>query len=473
MKILIVSHNAFSATNNMGKTLASYFSAFDKAELAQLYIHNDTPRFDLCDNYYQITDGDMLRSLLSRRSGRVVTEFDTPAEAESDATRAAYRRGSRRTPAVFIARNTLWRLGAWRTRALLDWVDGFAPDLVFFAAGDYSFSYDIALTLARHRGVPLAVACVDDFYLYNANSRRPLGRAVHRSFMRTVRRTMDYASVIFTICDKMATDYAALFDRPTAVLHTAATLASACEKAPTEAEGEKTDGACENAVTHDFVCENAVTHDSVCENAHARDTNDGAEGTATDIREVKAISYVGNLALGRDRSLIEIGRALASLSLVGAPRRIDVYSQETDPAILSGMTAENGILFHGAIDSDGVARVIRDSLAVIHTESLDPVHTGRVAYSVSTKIADSLGAGACIFAYGPSSVASMEYLAANGAAVCVTSPDGLTDALTEMLTDPDLPARVRENARALAEENHNPQKNSRQLRARLGALIAP
>lgn len=406
MKVLIVSHNPFCASNNMGKTLCSYFGGFEKCDLAQLYIHTNSPDFTVCENYYRVTDSDMLRSVLTRKSGTVITSpTPTASVTVTDGKRRIYNKGRSRTPAVYLARNLLWRLGAWKTRRLREWVDAFAPDVVFFAAGDYAFMYDVARYIAEYRGIPLAVACVDDFYFFNRNEGRFLGRAVHRSFLRTVRKTMNYASLIYTICDKMAADYKTLFDRPTTVLHTASSIA---EPIHSEKSGE--------------------------------------------------ISYIGNLGLGRDRQLIALGKALAKLDTPNSPRYITVYSGETREEILAGMTKENGIDFRGSIPPESVPEVMGSSIALIHTESFDPHTTKIVEYSVSTKIADSLASGTPLIAFGPSGVASMRYLADNGAAFMITEGDDPATRLGEFLADESAHARITARATALARENHSTTK---------------
>ena len=54
MRVLLVSHTALSRTNNMGKTLLSYLSAFAPGEVAQFYIHSEVPTDDtVCVDYYR------------------------------------------------------------------------------------------------------------------------------------------------------------------------------------------------------------------------------------------------------------------------------------------------------------------------------------------------------------------------------------------------------------------------------------
>lgn len=247
----------------MGKTLAGYFGGWKKEEIAQLYIHSEVPSDGICENYYRITDKEAIRSILTRKSGTVFTdtEADRPLQEElSDKTVALYQKGRDRTPLIYLARNLWWRLGAWKTKKLLRWVDDFAPDAVFLASGDYAFIYRIALSLAQYKQIPLFVSCMDDFYLYNKNEDRFLGKFAHACFMRQVKKTMNYASALFCICERMTADYEQLFGKRCVTLHTAASFSAPLY-------GEKK----------------------------------------------RKIAYIGNLGYDRHLQLVAIGRALRSL----------------------------------------------------------------------------------------------------------------------------------------------------------------
>ena len=161
----------------------------------------------------------------------------------------------------------------------------------------------------------------------------------------------------------------------------------------------------------------------------------------------------------RDEQIIAIGRALKALSVEGKPDFIDVYSAENRPEILANLTPENGIRFHGSIPAHKVLEVMGKSLAVIHTESFDEITRRSVAYSVSTKIADSLASGTCIFAYGPAEIASIEYLIENNAAFCATDENSLSDVLRELITNAQKREEIIQNARVLAKNNHDSVKN--------------
>lgn len=404
MNVLIISHNVFSATESMGKTLSSYFGGFAPDELAQFYIHAQIPTTDICRRYYRLTDAEAIKSLFGIPCGRAFGEADIQPQRitsriDRGAAAALYQRARKRTPIIYLARNLWWSLAHWNTRKFRQWLDEFQPECVFFASGDYAFLYEIARKIAESRKIPLYISCMDDYYFYNKNRNSVLGRWQHRRFLQTVKRTVSYASKLFCICDKMSGDYAGWFRKPCVTVHTPATIS-----VPLQSEKQQ------------------------------------------------KISYLGNLGYQRDQQLIAIGRSLKTLGL--QPDHIDVYSAETRREILDGMTEENGIVFHGPVCADEVLRIMGESLAVIHTESFNESTRQSVRYSVSTKIADSLASGTCIFAYGPEEIASIDYLKKSGAAVCCTNPEELTQQLRELLLRPGLRSEAVQRALALAAENH-------------------
>lgn len=390
----------------MGKTLVSYFKDFNADDMAQFYIQAEVPTVDICKNYYRLTDKEVLKSVFGADTGRVLTEKDIEfgrvnVKTYTNAEIKLHRHAGKRTPMTYILRNTLWKLGHWDSDKLKHWIDEFDPECVFFASGDYAFMYDIALNIARSRSIPLYVSCMDDYYINNNNKDKLFGKLQHKAFMRSVNRVMQYASAIFCICDSMSDEYSRLFNKKCVTIHTAASF-----EGPLNAERSD------------------------------------------------RVSYIGGLSYNRHLQLADIGSTLKKFGML-----LDVYAVPRSPEIQKYMTPEYGIVFHGSISSNEVKNVMAQSMAVIHTEAFDDATKNKVKYSVSTKIADSLMSGTCIFAYGPADVASINYLKENDAAICVTSRNELYDGINCLLCDKELRERVASNALALANKNHHPCTN--------------
>lgn len=417
MRVLVVSHNVFSRTESMGKTLSGYFNGFNNTDVAQFYIHPEVPkRSDICTKYFRITDIDAIKSIITRKCGEEFSIRDNDYNENNlitDNVKVAkiYQKSRSRTPFTYFVRNLIWSLSAWNSKKLKKWLNDFAPEAVFFASGDYAFMYKIALKIAKERKIPLYVSCMDDYYFYNKNADKFGGKIMHKYLMKHVNKTMTYATAIFSICDKMTEDYSELLKVPTYTLHTGT-------------------------------------------------SND--KPLAQDSKSSK-ISYIGNLGYNRHLQLVNIGKALLKVQSDNKPSYIDVYSAEEREEVLSLLNPENGINFHGKISAEEVKKVMADSMILIHTESFDKSIRKTVAYSVSTKIADSLASGTCLMAYGPAEVASISYLKDNNAAFCIDENDDLVSKLKTIINNEELRSMYVNKALELANRNHNMLDNSRKI----------
>ena len=410
-RTLVISHNVFSRSTNMGKTLDTYFAGWDRDALAQLYFHSQVPVDPVCVNYFRMTDPDALRSIVLRRHrGEELGEKDVRPEradpADTGSLAGVYNYGRNRTPLIYLLRDGIWALSGWKHSGMAEWAERFRPEVILLASGDYAFPYRITMYLARKLGIPYVVCCYDDYYLFTSNENRFLGRFRQERFMKTVRKTMAGAAKILALNDSMAEAYGKLFGKACGVLYTAA-----AEAPEAGAEAEK-----------------------------------------------EGIVYLGGLGLNRDLQLMEMADLLREAAGPGVPAQIDVYSGEKDPARVARLKAYPGIRFLGSVPGDKVPGIIRSHRAVIHTESFDPVIRERVRYSLSTKIPECIASGTCLLAYGPADVASIAYLRKNDAAFTASSPEELKAAMRELFGNPERYRAVEANARALARRNHDGEK---------------
>ena len=64
-RVLVVSHNVFSASGNMGKTMMHMLAGISPDNLAQLYFHQEIPTRSCCLRYFRITDSNVLHALFT------------------------------------------------------------------------------------------------------------------------------------------------------------------------------------------------------------------------------------------------------------------------------------------------------------------------------------------------------------------------------------------------------------------------
>lgn len=175
------------------------------------------------------------------------------------------------------------------------------------------------------------------------------------------------------------------------------------------------------------------------------------------------VSYFGGLGLKRDEAVAEIGRAVKTLIPDGSVL-VDVYSSESDPDILAGLTEENGIRFLGMLSAEEVLRVQAESNILVFAESSAPELFERLRYSLSTKIPEYLGSNRCMLAYGPAEAGSISYLLENQVACVATEPEQLLGCLEEILFSPDARRQYARRQMALAMENHREERNHEVLK---------
>lgn len=290
--------------------------------------------------------------------------------------------------------------------------------MIFYASGDYIFSYEMALYISKKYNLPLVISVVDDYYFQRPRNKGPIAWWNTWRFRKTMEKTMAHAKGAFYIHPVMERMYREKFLLNGAVLY---------KNAP------------------------------ICK-------------TAEPDNEAVRIAYFGGLGLQRDDALVEIGKMIRKLISDGSVL-LDVYSSESRPDILERMTVENGIRFHGQISAENVVRAQEECNILVFAESTAPELTERLRCSLSTKIPEYLGSNRCMLAYGPAEAGSISYLLDNHVACVATNPEQLEDSLREILFSLNVRRRYAEGQMELALENHGKERNNKVLEEMIRSAV--
>lgn len=415
MKVLIISNNCFSKSQNMGKTLSSIFSAFDKSEICQLFFYSSVPDATMCEDYFRISDYDLLKGKLWGTIGQIVVPKTSRDQQlyESDNIRKVYSTFNRNKASVALARTILWDISRWNSESLNEWVKNMNPDCIFFASGDTIFSYKIVAYISKKFKIPVISYVCDEFF-EGYEGKGILGRIYHTRLKKWICNVIGNSQKLAVICESLGEFYKKNFGCEYIVLNTG-----------TDIKGD--------------------------DNERQSCSNN--------------IAYLGNIGLNRWKSLIEIGQALSFLNKKYSKNyKLNIYSGETDEHILNNLRSIDTICFKGRVTSEECLNIIKNSKAVIHTESFETSDINRVKYSMSTKIADSLASGTCLFAYGSSELASIQYLSKHRCAVVATNKDELKSQLFRVLENTQIRNECIEQALEIAQMNHNAINNSIRFR---------
>lgn len=410
-RILIVSNNCLSKSDSNGRTLGNFVSLWPRDSIAQFCIHDQDKDWDVCANFYAISDMQAVKAFLfgKKINGHRIFSADETAKKISTSGKKTVSR----TPASMLLRNVAWASMRWKNEVFNAWVNDFKPEVVILQAGDLPAFYDIAVCIAKERKIPLVIYNSEEYYFKDYcyfgedASFEWLYPIFHKRLKKSVRNALNYAAGSIYISDYLKELYDNEFGKRSITLMTSA-------------------------------------------------TEDAESTTAADEGKTQDIIYGGNLGIGRHKALIDIGNALQEIDL---KLKIDVYGKCDDQEIVRELNDCSGINYAGMIPYGELQKRTRAARLLVHVESMRPYYVRDIKYGFSTKIADSLASGVPFFIYASSELTSVQYLRENKCAIIATDEKQLVDKLKCALFDEQARSICITNARQIARMNHNQEKN--------------
>lgn len=414
-RVLVISHNAFSTTNNMGKTLKALFNTFDKSKLAQLYFHSADSDIDMCTTSFRITDKDVVKSIFTRRKCGTCIDNDNTIEGNNKKSNITHKIGQKRNATKHLIRDFVWKVGNWKTTELMQWVEEFQPEAIFYASGYAMFSFDIAIYLSKKFNIPLITYFCDDYYDvdYRTGSNKLIAAARLNLFRKKVSEIVKQSSELIFISTTMMNKYNELFNKKGKVLMTPYSFSIN--------EPKKSD-------------------------------------------DVITLSYLGSVQSNRWMVLRKIGEALEKINKDGIKIKLDIYSMLDDEEVKSKLSIKNAMNFKGSINSEQVKEVYKKSDVLLHVESFLEDDVERVKHSVSTKVADCLASNRAFFVVASNEIASVKYLKENNAAYIIDNEEKILTLLKEYFIDNKIDNKIINNAKVLANKNHNSVNNANMMK---------
>lgn len=401
--------------NTSSRAFDAYFHNWEKKNMRQIFSNTKTPAKGHCGSLYQITDHRLLMRWLHRINevGVIFDDKDLPDDWEntdlevgSGAVSYLYKIGSKDSPLKYLLRGVLWRKKYWNTKKLNDWLDEFHPECVFLAFSDDYFIPQIALYISKKYGIPIMSCIGDDYYFNDRKSLSPFYHIYRKTYKRLINEVFCRPGSAMYIGNKIRDKYNSEFGLNGETIY----LTSDIER-------------------HAF--------------------------KPIDINAPK-ILYCGNIRLGRNNSLADIGYALQKIS---PNYYIDVYSSEKNEEFIKVLQECPGVRFHGAVPYTEVMRLTAESDVTVIVEGFRKQDVDTTRYSLSTKAADAIASGSNIFVYGDMECGVIEYMKETGCAVVCTERERLEVDLKKLFFDENLQEQLYKRAIEVDKEDHDKEKN--------------
>lgn len=383
-RILVISHNSFSDSINNGKTLESLFKLLPKENIAQLFFsENENPDFDFCNNYFKITDTDVLISLLSYKNKKVsrLTRYEekNTNNKKSSLYKKVWNYLKEISSYIITFRDLLWKTGRWKSSSLFKWIEEFNPDVIFYCGGNSGFSHEIAVFLKKKYNIPLITYFTDD-YLINPIPRNILDKIQRSRMKKFYKKTVDNSSLLFVIGDLMAEEYSAYFKR---------TFYPIMNSVPND--------------KFDFF-------------------NDLKNKNKTSPKDTLRITYFGGLHLNRWEMISHLGEIIKNnINSFNIKPYIEVFTNTPITTNIKDNFDKNEIIIKKPLSGDELIKEMVNSDILLHVESDDKYYKSLTKLSVSTKLPEYLLTKNFILGFGPQDVASMKLLSQNNIGKVVDS----------------------------------------------------
>lgn len=413
-RVLIVGTIPYNK-NTSSRAFDAYFHNWEKENLRQIFSNTKTPVRGHCGSLYQITDHRLLKKRFGKidEVGVIFQDRDLPddwkdndLEVGSSLVSKLYKIGSKDTPLKYLLRKWVWKKQYWDTKKLEDWLDDFNPECVFLAFSDDFFIPEIALFVADRFGIPIMSCIGDDYYFNDKFSLSPFYHIYRKKYKKLIRTVFSHKGSAIYIGDKIRDKYNSEFGLNGETVY----LTSDIER-------------------HTF-----------------REIN----------KEKPRITYCGNIRLGRNTSLADIGEVLASIN---SAYTLEVYSAEKNEEFIKVLKGKPGIDYRGAVPYREVKEVMRDSDIVVIVEGFRKKDIQTTRYSLSTKAADAMATGGQIFVYGSMDCGVIEYMASTQCAVVCSNREQLKESLERLIADEEMQKRLYSQSEKMSFEHHNKERN--------------
>lgn len=408
-RVLVISNNSFNKSDSNGRTLMNFFMDYPKENIAQFYLHGE-PDFDICANYYCVSDKDSLRAFKSLKS--YTKDGSVKHEVESKTTTQSKKQT--RTCRTMFLRDIVWRSYRWWNKYFNNFIQKFNPEVVLLQAGDCPFMYNITRRVSKKYGIPIIMYNSENYVLKNkmySNVKR--GDFWHAILKKRLKK--EYKKIMKAVSHCIySTEY----------------LEDCYQKAYLH-EGKST-----TLYT--------VTDMKDCSSKH--------EATSFNLL------YCGNLGVGRVYPLDELAKTLA---LVDKNAKLKIFGKFTDEQSQKLVCDNQNVVYGGVVPYEQVPEEIKSSSMVVHTEN--PERLQNLLGAFSTKIADCLACGKPFLVYALREYPFVKYLEQNNAAHIAEDVDELKVVLGKCLKDIGFRNQFLKNSKKLAEKNHRVKENCRKM----------
>lgn len=408
MKILIVSNSPWRSDNSFGNSFSNIFEGILDLEIANIYCKYGKPQTKAATRFFQITEKSLIKNLLKGTpSGQEVEQDDTVADTPDQGEAAFNKIKRHKSIPMYWARAMIWKIGRWKSKELISFLDDFKPDLLFIPVYYSHYLHDINRFILKRYHIPALGYVSDDVYTLKQFSLSPffwIDRLILRPKMKKV---FSWCKTVYVISETQRREYAAIFGDKFKVLTKCASFSDENKPAP-----------------------------------------------KTPQKPLKLL-YAGNVSHGRFLILSKLASDIARQN--GEMQKFELHVYTSTPLSeqqKASLQIENSAYLHPPVSYAEILEIQKNSDILVHAEAFDLKERLATHQSFSTKIVDYLSSNRCILAIGSETCASIQYFIENGCAAVAKTPSEIETRLSELYASPSALQEYAEKAWQSGKAHH-------------------
>lgn len=375
INVLVINGEPFNHSSATGITMSNLFRGWPKNQIFQIYTANISPDLELCQKNMRLSSQNLKPFSYFRR----VTSSPISLHKEKlelHKMNSGQKNGFSNSLLGWLRKSVVPFLDFLPYELHpknLKTIQEFKPDVIYSMLGSIRM-VRLVSTLARELNIPVVPHFMDDWVSTYSVPGRSVGSPFHVGYLqRAVRNLFDSIPVGMSIGEAMSQEYTKRYSRKFFDFMNPVEVSDSFPRLKAQKQGG-----------------------------------------------IVRFVYVGGLHLGRSECLADIALVLQKLKIEGLPVEFCVYAPAHDAHAASQLESiGSAIIFKGSVRPEEVSGVLDESDVAVHVESFSNSCAEYTRLSVSTKIPQYFAAGIPVLAYGPSSLASCQYVRSTQAGILV------------------------------------------------------
>jgi hypothetical protein len=410
-RLLVITVNPWSDKIASGNTISNHLGGWDNSKLSNLFLRSGEIDNTCCENYFRISEKEIVSSLLYKKDLGVNIDFKKEVKIQQVNKTSKISKVKNfliriRPTFILLLRELLWKIGFQRRKKLNDFLKQNAPEVIYIGCPNLIYGHRVLWYSHKITKAKIVVFFGDENYSYK--SYWPLSLLYQCWLRYWIRKTISISSVNYAATQDLCDYYSKITGKEFKVMYKGISILPPSPK--------------------------------------------------TLSKPLKLV-YAGNLLYGRWQTLSLLSKAINEVSKGESVFELSIYTgTPLSKEMFTNLNTNNSTV-KGSVSFIEVKKIMKEADIVLHVEAFDKKNIRKTKYSFSTKITDCIESSNCVMGIGPSEIASINFLKNSESAIVANCYGDIVSHLQKISMDDKIITNYRNKMYEFSKEIFDFDKN--------------